>query len=227
MFDVDTEINVESCACGGSMTETNRVRWVYASKDNAELAARYDEWAEDYDTDLDRDFAWSGHVLAAEVLMKYTDPDVSIIDVGCGTGLCGGELQRWGYTRIDGFDLSEGMLALASKLGVYAQLKQAVLGEPLEYDTDAYGAAIATGVFTVGHAPASGWDEVVRIIRPGGYFVLTIRPDIFESNGYLQKEQDLVNSGQCELVEASDEIKMLPKGEPEAYHQIRVYRVLK
>lgn len=209
------------------MTETNRVRWVYASKDNEELAARYDEWATDYDADLDRDFAWNGHVLAAEALTKYAALDVSVIDVGCGTGLCGSELQQRGYGQIDGFDLSEGMLALASKLGVYTQLKQAVLGEPLDYVTDTYGAAIATGVFTVGHAPASGWDEVMRIVRPGGYFVLTIRPDIFEANGYLQKEQDLISSGCCELIEASDEIKMLPKGEPEAYHQIRVYRVLR
>jgi len=209
------------------MDESNRVRWVYASKDNEELADRYDEWAKDYDADLERDFAWSGHILAAQALTKYTSQDVSVIDVGCGTGLCAKELHGRGYRHIDGFDLSEGMLALASDLGIYTQLKQAILGEPLDYPTDAYGAAVATGVFTVGHAPASGWDEVVRIVRPGGYFVLTIRPDIFEENGYQQKEQDLVKSGQWELIEAADQVKMLPKGEPEAYHQVRVYRILR
>ena len=209
------------------MDESNRVRWVYASKDNEELADRYDEWAKDYDADLERDFAWSGHILAAQALTKYTSQDVSVIDVGCGTGLCATELLGRGYRHIDGFDLSEGMLALASDLGIYTQLKQAILGEPLDYPTDAYGAAVATGVFTVGHAPASGWDEVVRIVRPGGYFVLTIRPDIFEENGYQQKEQELVKSGQWELIEAADHIKMLPKGEPEAYHQVRVYRILR
>ena len=208
------------------MAESNRVRWVYASKDNEELAARYDEWAKDYDTDLERDFAWSGHILVAQVLAKYTSPDISVIDVGCGTGLCASALRERGYDHIDGFDLSDGMLARANDLGIYTQLKQAVLGEPLDYPTDAYGAAVATGVFTLGHAPASGWDEVVRIVRPGGYFIITIRPDIFETNGYQRKEQDLVDSGQWELIEASEHMKMLPKGEPEAYHQIRVYRIL-
>ena len=208
------------------MPESNRVRWVYASRDNNELADRYDEWAKDYDVDLERDFRWNGHILATQALMKYASQDIPVIDVGCGTGLCGSELHKRGYWNIDGFDLSEGMLALADDLGIYNELKQAVLGEPLDYPTDAYGAAIATGVFTVGHAPASGWDEVVRIVRPGGYFVLTIRPDIFQVNGYQQKEQDLVKSGQWELLEASDQVKMLPKGEPEAYHQIRVYKIL-
>ena len=209
------------------MPKSNRVRWVYASKDNEELADRYDEWAKDYDADLERDFAWSGHILAARALTKYTSQDVSVIDVGCGTGLCAMELHKRGYRYIDGFDLSEGMLALANDLGIYTQLKQAILGEPLDYPTDAYGAAVATGVFTLGHAPASGWDEVVRIVRPGGYFVLTIRPDIFEENGYQQKERDLVKSGQWELIDAADQVKMLPKGEPESYHQVRVYRILR
>lgn len=209
------------------MADTNRVRWVYSSKDNEELAARYDEWAKDYDADLERDFAWSGHILAAQTLAKYTSPDVSVVDVGCGTGLCASELYRLGYRQIDGFDLSLGMLDLAGDLGIYTQLSQAVLGEPLQYSTNSYEAAVASGVFTVGHAPANGWDEIVRIVCPGGYFVLTIRLDIFEANGYLQKEQELVTSGKWELIEASAEVRMLPKGEPEAYHQIRVYKVLR
>ena len=112
------------------MTETNRVRWVYASKDNEELAARYDEWATDYDADLDRDFAWNGHVLAAEALMKYAALDVSVIDVGCGTGLCGSELQQRGYAQIDGFDLSEGMLALASSWGSTSNSSRQCLVNP-------------------------------------------------------------------------------------------------
>ena len=31
------------------MASENRVQWVYASKNRDELAARYDEWAKDYD----------------------------------------------------------------------------------------------------------------------------------------------------------------------------------
>lgn len=209
-----------------TVTEQNRVQWVYAAGSNQELAKRYDEWAKDYDADLEADFDWNGHIRGVEVFTQHVEPDAKVVDVGCGTGLAAVELAGRGFRRIDGFDLSEGMLDEARKPGVYGDLKQAVLGEPLDYPTAAYDAAIATGVFSVGHAPASGWDEVARIVRPGGYFVLTIRPDIFTSNGYEAKERELATAGKWELVSATAPEHLLPKGEPDILHQIRVYRIL-
>ena len=166
------------------MTEQNRVQWVYAAKNNDDLATRYDEWAKDYDSDLERDFGWNGHVLGVDLLVKYVTSNASVIDVGVGTGLAGAELQKRGFSLMDGFDLSKGMLAEARKRGIYKDLRVGVLGEPLDYPTATYDAAIATGVFSIGHAPASGWDEVARIVRPNGYFVITLRPDIFEQYGF-------------------------------------------
>ena len=208
------------------MTEQNRVQWVYASGSNEELAKRYDEWAKDYDADLETDFDWNGHVRGVEVFTQHVASTARVVDVGCGTGLAAAELAKRGFSAIDGFDLSEGMLEEARKTGAYGDLKQAVLGDPLDYPTAAYDAAIATGVFSVGHAPADGWDEVARMVKPGGYFVLTIRPDIFAPNGYEAKERELVASGKWELVSASTPEHLLPKGEPDILHQIRVYRIL-
>jgi hypothetical protein len=34
------------------MEEQNRVQWVYSSRDNDEMAERYDEWAKSYDSKL-------------------------------------------------------------------------------------------------------------------------------------------------------------------------------
>ena len=31
------------------MSKEDRLKWIYSSKDNEELAERYDEWAESYD----------------------------------------------------------------------------------------------------------------------------------------------------------------------------------
>ncbi len=53
-----------------------------------------------------------------------------------------------------------------------------------------------------------------------------IRPDIFAPNGYEAKERELVASGKWELVSASTPEHLLPKGEPDILHQIRVYRIL-
>jgi SAM-dependent methyltransferase len=201
------------------------VQWVYAAGSTEELAKRYDEWAEEYDADLDRGFAWNGHILAVELFAGYVGSGARVIDVGCGTGLAAVELAKRGFQRIDGFDLSEGMLAESRKRGLYGDLRQGVLGEPLDYPTGAYDAAIATGVFSVGHAPASGWDEVARLVKPGGYFLLTLRPDIFEPDGYRAKEQELTSSGKWELVEVTEPRQLLAKGEPDVLHQSRVYRI--
>ena len=39
------------------MEGQNKVQWIYSSRSNEELAERYDQWAKDYDADLERDFA--------------------------------------------------------------------------------------------------------------------------------------------------------------------------
>ena len=208
------------------MADENKVQWVYSAGSQGELAKRYDEWAKDYDSDLARDFGWSGHEVAVEVFAKYVSSDARVVDVGVGTGLVGWELVKRGFSLLDGFDLSQGMLDEARAKGWYRGLQVGILGEPLGYADDAYDAAIAAGVFSVGHAPASGFDEVVRIVKPGGYFVITLRPDIYEANGFKAKEEELAAAGTLKVVEVTDAQPLLAKGEPEITHQVRVYQVL-
>ena len=209
------------------MEHESVVQWVYASKDNEELANRYNQWSKSYDNDLARDFDWKGHILCADTLTQYVMQNETIIDVGCGTGLCGTEMVNRGYSNIDGFDLSEGMLNEARSLNIYNDLRKGILGETLEYDSNSYDAAVAAGVFSQGHAPASGWDEVVRIIKPNGHFILTIRADSYELLGFKEKHQELIDSKKIELLESSPPMQLLPKGEPDVHHIIRVYKVLK
>ncbi len=63
------------------------------------------------------------------------------------------------------------------------------------------------------------------MVKPGGYFVLILRPDILEPNGYKAKEEELTSSGKWELVEATDPEQLLARGEPDIFHQVRVYRI--
>ena len=65
------------------------------------------------------------------------------------------------------------------------------------------------------------------MVRPGGYFVLTMRPDTFESEGFNAKEEELASLGKWELVEATEPEQFLVKGEPDIFHQVRVYRIVK
>ncbi|MFC1914111.1 hypothetical protein ACFLXF_02425 [Chloroflexota bacterium] len=63
------------------MEEQNKVQWVYAAKNNQELAERYDKWATSYDGDLEQDFDYKGPQRTAELFIKYVPKNLT--DSGC------------------------------------------------------------------------------------------------------------------------------------------------
>ena len=207
------------------MEPENRVQWVYASEDNAQLADRYDQWAADYEADLDRDFGYSAPADAAEIFVRHVPLDAIILDAGAGTGLVGLELKERGYAKIVAMDMSEGMLEQARSKEVYRELHRMVMGEPLDFETDAFDAVISVGVLTLGHATADSFDELVRVTRPGGHVVFTLRPDVYENSGFKEKQEALASARKWKLVHVTGEFQVLPKGEPDVYHQVWVYRV--
>ena len=207
------------------MKSENRVRWVYASKDNAELTERYDQWAAEYEADLDRDFGYSGPADAAEIFVRHVALDARILDAGAGTGLVGLELKKRGYANLVAMDMSEGMLEQARSKGVYRALHRMVMGEQLGFESNSFDAVIGVGVLTLGHATAGSFDELVRVTRPGGHIVFTLRPDVYERNGFKEKQEALDADGKWRLVHATEKFRALPKGEPDVYHQVWVYQV--
>ena len=88
----------------------DRVQWVYESTNNQELEERYDQWASEYDRDLDEVFVWTAPETGARVLARLVPADVSVLDAGAGTGLVGKCLGDAGFTNMTAMDLSLGML---------------------------------------------------------------------------------------------------------------------
>ena len=207
------------------MGEKSVVQWVYSSKNNQELAERYDQWAKDYDADLERDFGWSGPRQAVESFVKHVPKETKVLDAGAGTGLVGELLSQLDYRDLVAIDLSQGMLEEARKRNLYHELHQMVMGEPLDFASNSFGAVVSVGVLTVGHAPASSLDELVRVTQPGGYVIFTLRPDIYENSGFREKQEGLEAAGKWKLVEVGDKFQPLPKGEPDVYHRVWVYQV--
>jgi SAM-dependent methyltransferase len=205
--------------------EKNVVQWVYASRNEKELAERYDEWAKTYDADLDADFGWVGPLVAVDVAVRYFPKTARILDAGAGTGMVGKLLFDRGYRDLVAMDLSQGMLDVARRKNAYTEFHQMVMGESLNFSTNSFDGVISVGVLTVGHAPASSLDELVRVTRPGGHVVFTLRPDVYEGSGFKEKQAALESEGRWRLVEATDPVPVLPKGEPDVLHQVWVYRV--
>ena len=208
------------------MEQENKEQWVYSSQSNEELEERYDQWARDYEADLERDYAWQGPEVAAEIFAKYVSKGARILDAGAGTGLVGVVLTKKGYRDIVAMDLSTGMLEEAKKKNVYREFHQMVMGETLDFPTDSFDSTISIGVLTVGHAPASSLDELVRVTKPGGYIVFSLRPDVYEESGFKEKIAGLENAGKWELAEVSEKKQVLPKGEPDVFHQIWAFKVV-
>ena len=208
-----------------NVNSEDRVQWVYASENNRQLEERYDQWAQEYDTDLADDFGYVMPRMAAEIFERFVSKDAKVLDAGAGTGLVGVELNRLGYSDIEAMDMSRGMLDTAGAKSVYGALHQMVMGEPLGFETNRYDATIGVGVLTLGHAPASSLDELVRVTKTGGYIAFTLRPDVYEQNGFREKQEQLIVDGKWELAEVTEEFHGMPKGEPDVLFQVWVYKV--
>jgi SAM-dependent methyltransferase len=122
--------------------------------------------------------------------------------------------------------MSQGMLGQAAAKDVYSELHRMVLGEPLDFPTDAFDATLSVGVLTVSHAPVESLDELARVTKPGGHIIYTLRPDLFEEGGFRDKHAELESAGTWKLAEVSPPLQILPKGEPDVYHQVWVHEVI-
>lgn len=133
----------------------------------------YDDWSETYDRDLLDEYGYIASRLAADALQGILpDKSSSIVDLGCGTGLAGAELRRRGYGRIDGADISTGMLAKAKNLRVYRQLFQADLTRRTSIPDGSYNAVFSVGAFGNGHLKATSFPDFICLVKIGGPLVI-------------------------------------------------------
>ncbi len=194
-----------------------------AGSDTAKLAAVYDAWAADYDESVGRFGYTNPAVVSALFARLLPDVDAPVLDAGCGTGLIGWMLHLAGYRDLIGIDLSAGMLERARARGCYRRLMTATLGEPLEFPDSSFGGVVASGVFTVGHAPASAFGEIARVLRPGGVFVVSITDPVYESSGFRAEIDRLVEAGAWERAAVSGSYLPLPGADDDHRHPGKVY----
>ena len=199
---------------------------LYGAGDLEELRSEYDRIAEAYDAALVDEMGYTSPSELARTVGRLLPRDARILDVGAGTGLLGAALADAGFSQLDGLDLSPRMLAEARRKGVYGDLREGRLGGELDFESGQYDGVVAAGVLTTGHAPADSLDELVRITRPGGHVVFTLRSDAGKPIGFEERMAELVSGGQWQLVETGDEFQAMPLGEPDVLVRVWAYRVL-
>ena len=128
------------------------------------------------------------------VLKKYIqNNDCKILDAGCGTGLVGIELKKYGFSNIEGVDFSQDMLDLIPK-NIYKKIEKVDLNKPLKFNTDMYDVVVCVGTFTYGHVKPQALDELVRIIKNKGLICFTINEGVYEKYAFDNKIKELTNN---------------------------------
>ena len=156
-----------------------------ARNDNR-LTEVYRDWAKKYDYDNDHVLGTVSQPKSVNLLStRLKDKTAKIIDVGCGTGLVGEKLKAKDFIYFDGLDISKDMLSIAKSRG-YRNLFLGSLNKQLPVLDDAYDAAMCIGVFTHGHVSSDRFNELCRIVKPGGYVCFTINEGVFEEYGFKE-----------------------------------------
>ena len=156
-----------------------------AKNDNS-LTKVYRDWAKKYDYDNDYVLGTVSQSKSVNLLStRLKNKTAKIIDVGCGTGLVGEKLKAKDFIYFDGIDISKDMLSIAKSRG-YRNLFLGSLNKQLPLLDDAYDAAMCIGVFTHGHVSSDGFNELCRIVKPGGYVCFTINEGVFEEYGFKE-----------------------------------------
>ncbi len=209
----------------GALPSRYDLESVYAAKDSQEIAALYDRWADDYEESI---LGWgylTPGVTSWFIGRFVEDRTASVLDAGAGTGLMGDVLAALGYSEVTAIDISEKMLAHARRKGVYKEVRTMELGRDLDLPTGAFAGVVATGVFAAGHAPPESLDELIRVTRPGGVVIFSVRTDVYE-DAFGPRQERLEAEGKWERVGETRPFSHLPLEDPELKLQVFAYRVL-
>ena len=165
---------------------------IYKLKTTKQVMNFYDEWGnkDKYNKDM-VDWDYSGPKETVNTFKKYAEnKDMLIFDAGCGTGLVGKELKKFGYKNFYGADLSKTLLDTIPK-GLYKKLDKVDLNEPIKTNDNYYDAVMCVGTFTYAHVKPNALEEFVRITKNKGLICFTINEGIYEEYGFNKKIKEL------------------------------------
>ena len=165
---------------------------IYKLKTTDEVMDFYDEWGDKdkYNKDM-IDWNYTGPIETVGTFKKYAEnKDILIFDAGCGTGLVGKELKRFGYNKFHGADLSQTLLNTVPK-NLYKKLDKMDLNQTIRVQDNVYDAVMCVGTFTYAHVKPNALDEFVRITKNKGLICFTINEGIYEEYGFDKKIDEL------------------------------------
>ena len=170
---------------------------IYKLKSTEEVMNYYDEWGKNgkYDKDM-VEWNYTGPKETVDVYKKYeNNKEALIYDAGCGSGLVGSELKKFGFQNFHGADLSQQLLdSVPSNL--YNKLFKVDLNKPINLPDKTYDATLCVGTFTYGHVKPIALEEFIRITKKDGLICFTINEGIYSEYGFDKKINFLKKTNQ-------------------------------
>ena len=112
------------------------------------------------------------------------------------------------------------MLQQAKLKGCYSSLIEADITKKIPLKNNSIGAVVSAGTFTHGHVGADSFDELLRITKPGGLFVLSINSKFFIKNGFQEK---FIRIKDSITVPTFNEFKVHGNNKNEKFSKIKVF----
>ena len=170
----------EACRCDPENAEARHFLSLITGRSEVEAQNSYirtlfDSCADTFDRILVDELGYSAPWVLGEELVAagaLTRPS-SIIDLGCGTGLCGTVLKPYAH-RLDGVDLSPRMIDACRSRGIYDDLAEGDLVAFLGGRQACYDLAIAADVLIYVGESAPVFAAVRQALRPSGWFAFSI-----------------------------------------------------
>lgn len=142
----------------------------------------FDDMASDFDRHLQVVLDYKAPEMVAEALENFLPPAsraLEILDIGCGTGLCG-VLLRQHAKVLTGVDLSSGMLAKAAERNIYDNLFKCELTEFLGLDPNAYDVIACADTLCYFGSLENVFANALKAMKTGGFFAFTL--ELSENN---------------------------------------------
>jgi predicted TPR repeat methyltransferase len=136
----------------------------------------FDQYADAFDTHLLETLEYQTPALLIDMmreLVPSTSGLLDVLDVGCGTGLCGPLLRPWARTLV-GVDLSPKMLGKARERGGYDELECAELVAYLSGQSQRFDVGVAADVLVYIGDLSKVFAGMRSVLRPGGLFGLSV-----------------------------------------------------
>ena len=149
----------------------------------------FDVFASDFDDVLSELNYDSPKIIAKYLQENYllkNDKKISVLDLGCGSGLCGKYIKKtFKKSQITGVDISAQMLKVAEEKKVYDLLIKSDITNCFDGENISFDVVVASDVLTYFGDLNSVFKKVASLVCKNGVFIFTISENKINENDYF------------------------------------------